>query len=699
MRFTISRFLMAASGVAAATALHSTVAFAQTADGGTTLARDAAPDVQGDIVVTAQKREESLNEVPISIAVLSGATLDASSVEGVAEALRTVPGVTTSQYYQGGGTGVTVRGVTANAPTLNGSNPVSYYLDTVPFSFVKSAIAPDSNAFDLQRVEVLRGPQGTLYGASALNGVVRVLTNDANLSATDFKARASTSYTEEGSFNYRADAMVNVPIVEDKLGVRLVAGYTDNDGWLDRPNKDDFNSSKNLSLRAKVGFQPIDDLRIDFSYWLARDSYGGPSVGAEDYTRGTRVPEPMSIDYDALGLKIAYDLGGVTLTNSTGYLTLDNNGIFDYAGTIFNTTLTSEFKTKIFSNEATLSSNGSGSLSWSLGSSYRSARDELIQATDPNFFNYTGIDKSSAYAFFGEATQAIGQLRLTGGLRYFKDNVSARAEVPVAAPVKADFSAVTPRVVLNWLPSQRTTAYLSYSQGFRSGAIQFQGLVPASFPTLKPDRLHNYEAGVKAGLFDNRVQFEGALYYIDWQDVQQSLRIPFNQAVVTALVNGSSASGVGIDAKVSARVTPALTLSVAGNWNDLTLDAPVVSQGFTLFEKGDRLNRSPATTIAGSADYAFSIGDRNAHLSGALNYTSPQEDRTVSGGLLISRGQSQLIGSSRLSVEATDHVRATLYIDNITNQNHFIVGAAGISTRDFDARVRPRTFGIQLEYR
>ncbi len=697
MSYSFSRLLRTASGaVVAAALLQSTAAFAQTADAAQ--ARDAASDTQ-EVVVTAQKRQETLSKVPISIAVLSGATLDSSSVEGVAEALRSVPGVTTSQYYQGGGTGVTVRGVTANAPTLNGSNPVSYYLDTVPFSFVKSAIAPDSNAFDLQRVEVLRGPQGTLYGASALNGVVRVLTNDANLSATDFKARAATSYTEEGSFNYRADAMVNLPIVEDKLGVRLVAGYTDNDGWLDRPNKDNFNSSKNLSLRAKVGFKPIDALRIDASYWLARDSYGGPSVGAVDYTRGTRVPEPMSIDYDALGLKIAYDLGGVTLTNSTGYLTLKNDGIFDYAGTIFNTTLTSAFKTRIFSNETTLNSNGSGSLNWSLGGSYRSARDELIQATDPNFFNYTGIDKSSAFAVFGEATQEIGQLRLTGGLRYFKDRVSARADVPVAAPVKADFSAVTPRVVLTWLPSDRATAYASYSQGFRSGAIQFQGLVPASFPTLKPDRLHNYEVGVKAGVLDNRIQFEGAVYYIDWQDVQQSLRIPFEQAVVTALVNGSSASGLGIDAKVSARVTPALTLSVAGNWNDLTLDSPVVSQGFTLFEKGDRLNRSPATTIAGTADYTFSIGDRKAHLSGALNYTSPQQDRTVSGGLLISRGQSQLIGGSRFSVDASDRIRATLYVDNITNQNHFIVGAAGIATRDFDARVRPRTFGIQLEYR
>lgn len=689
----ISRLMSGVSCVLVVPALLSPVAAVAQAAG-----TDAGAGTE--IVVTSQRREETLTKVPISIGVLTGASLDTSSAEGVAEALRSVPGVTTSQYYQGGGTGVTVRGVTANAPTLNGSNPVSYYLDTVPFSFVKSAIAPDSNAFDLQRVEVLRGPQGTLYGASALNGVVRVLTNDADLTKVDMKARVSGSYTEHGSFNYRGDGMINVPIVQDKLGIRLVAGYTDNDGWLDRPDKENFNNSRNFSVRAKVGFQPTDELRVDFSYWRARDNYGGPSVGTADYFRNTRVPEPMSIDYDALGLKIAYQLDGVTISNSTGYLTLDNNGIFDYAGTIFNTTLTSEFKTKIFSNETTISSDNSSSLNWSVGGSYRSARDALIQATDPNFFNYTGIDKSSAFAVFGEATQEIGQLRLTGGLRYFKDRVSARAEVPVAAPVKANFSAVTPRAVVSWLPNDHTNAYLSYSQGFRSGAIQFQGLVPASFPTLKPDRLHNYEVGLKTGLFGNTVQFETALYYIDWQDVQQSLRIPFNQAVVTALVNGSSASGFGVDAKISARVLSALTLTVAGNWNDLRLDAPVISQGATLFEKGDRLNRSPAATIAGSADYAFSIGDREAHLSGALNYTSPQEDRTVSGGVrLIARGQSQLIGSTRLAVEATDHLRATIFVDNVTNQNHVIIGAAGIATRDFDARVRPRTFGLQLEYR
>ena len=102
---------------------------------------------------------------------------------------------------------------------------VGYYLDSVPFSLVKSAIAPDFDAYDLQRVEVLRGPQGTLYGANSENGLVRVLTNDADLNNYEFKARSSVSSTDGGGGNYRGDMAVNVPLVDGKLAARLVLGY------------------------------------------------------------------------------------------------------------------------------------------------------------------------------------------------------------------------------------------------------------------------------------------------------------------------------------------------------------------------------------------------------------------------------------------------------------------------------------------
>lgn len=657
----------------------------------------------GDIVVTAQRRDESLNSVPISISVLRGEQLDAASSEGVIEALRSVPGVTTTEYFQSGGSGISVRGVTANAPTLNGSNPVSYYLDEVPFSFVKSAIAPDSSAYDLKRVEVLRGPQGTLYGASALNGVVRVLSNDADLSKIDYKARLSSSYTEHGGVNYRADAMVNIPLVEDKLGVRLVAGYVNNDGWIDRPGKEDANDVRNFSLRAKIGFRPAEGTRIDLSYWRARNRSGGLSVGTEDFFRDTRIPEPQSFDYDTLGLRIEQDLGGVVLTNSTGYLDLKNDGIFDYAGTSFGIALGSVFGTKIFSNELTLSSDTTGALDWSIGGSYRRARDRLDQYTSPPFFTYTAFDNSDAYAVFGEATYKVGQIELTGGLRYFHDDVSARASDPPTPTAEEGYDAVTPRAVVTWLPDDRTTVYASYSQGFRSGSIQYQGLVPPEFPGVRPDRLHNYEVGSKLGLLGNRVQFETAAYFIDWKNVQQSLSVPaitVPGAFVTALVNAASASGFGVDAKVSARVAPQLTVSVAGSYNDLRVDEPVESSGIVLFRKGERLNRSPSTILVGTADYGFSLGGRDASLSGSLNYTSRQSDRGISGGqTLVARGQEQIIGGARFSVGLTEMLRATLFVDNVTNQNPRIIGSATIPTNDFDLRIRPRTFGIQLEIR
>ncbi len=162
-------------------------------------------------MVTAQKRTERLQDVPISITVLNGGDLDRSTVDGVMDALRGVPGVAPSVNVFGGSSNVSIRGVSAAGPQYFGSSPVGYYVDSVPFGLVKSAISPDSSAYDLERVEVLRGPQGTLYGASAQAGVVRVLTNDPVMNEFDFKERASVSDTEYGGVNYRTDTAVNLP--------------------------------------------------------------------------------------------------------------------------------------------------------------------------------------------------------------------------------------------------------------------------------------------------------------------------------------------------------------------------------------------------------------------------------------------------------------------------------------------------------
>ena len=129
--------------------------------------------------------------------------------------------------------------VGASGQSQNGSSTTGYYLDSVPLGFVKSSITPDPDAYDLQRIEVLRGPQGTLYGAGGENGLVRILTNEADVDKFDLKGRATGSATDGGGANYRGDVAVNVPIVPGQLAIRAVVGYSDLGGWVDQPVRKD----------------------------------------------------------------------------------------------------------------------------------------------------------------------------------------------------------------------------------------------------------------------------------------------------------------------------------------------------------------------------------------------------------------------------------------------------------------------------
>jgi outer membrane receptor protein involved in Fe transport len=247
-----------------------------------------APAGLEEIVVTAQKREERLQDVPISISVTSGAYLDKSSIQSVSDALGLIPGVAVNVTGQGGETQLTIRGVTAAGALFSGPSPIGYYLDSVPFGLVGSAVQPDANSYDLDRIEVLRGPQGTLYGASALNGVVRVLTNDAQLNDYDFKARASSSTTANGGGNYDADLAVNLPIIDDVLAARLVVGEEHDSGWINGPLGNGLNSVDLKNLRFKVTAVPVENLTIKASAAHEQADSGAPPTANNDYTASNK---------------------------------------------------------------------------------------------------------------------------------------------------------------------------------------------------------------------------------------------------------------------------------------------------------------------------------------------------------------------------------------------------------------------------
>jgi len=660
-----------------------------------------------EVVVTAQRREQELQDVPISVSVLGGSDLDASTASGVTQALAQVPGVAATVAAQGGGTQITIRGVAPGGPLFAGPSAVAYYLDSVPFGLVKSAFAPDANIYDLQRIEVLRGPQGTLYGASALNGVVRTLTRDADLSRFDLGARTSYSATDGGGDNYRGDLAVNVPIVEGKLAARAVVGYQDSSGWIDRPNDRDANDEELRNMRLKINAQVSDSLSIGASAWSSRADYGAPSTGLSDGTNPSLADEPITTDYDLYGLRVTYKSQYFSLSSVTGYMDFNNESSLDVTpGATTPISLVTAFDATVLSQEIALNSSSESSWRWSAGLFYRDAKDHTTQSIPGSFF--TAVDSGSkSYAVFGELGRRFlsDQFEWTLGLRYFRDDIFLDQTV-VLPPINNDdsFHATTPRAVLSWYPKSRFTMYASYSEGFRSGSPQGPTVLRLNpgFAPVQPDKLHNWELGAKADAWEGRLSYEVAVYYIDWRDLQQQVLVPLGAINLSALVNGESASGVGTDLSIVARPTEALTLSVNGSWNDLSVDSDVFSAGVVLFREGDRVNYSPEYTVSAAADYVFSLGSNGykGRFSASVNHTSEQIQRALASpaaGVLVSAGDPMTIAQTSFSIDTPDHWTATLFVDNVSNEDGSPTGSPTAATAS--VRIRPRTIGLQVEYR
>lgn len=670
-----------------------------------------------EVVVTAQKREERLKDVPISISVLGGTELESPNVTSARDALGTIPGIAINQAYTGSGTTVTVRGVSASQTLFSGSAPVGYYLDSMPFGLVKSAIAPDLNVYDLERIEALRGPQGTLYGASALNGVVRVLTRDADLEALTAKVRAAGSSTQSGGEGYRGDLAVNVPIIEGKLAARAVVGYEDVSGWVDTPATGVTNDAQLRNYRLKVNAQPTQDLSLRLSYWGTRDDLGAPNTAGEDGVSPAVLNQATQTGFDSYDLTANYQFSGYSLSSSTSYLDYDYDARIDFTNLL--ETVYSQFGapfglhtrigSRILAEEVLLRSPADGLWRWSIGSIYRRGTEDRYQTNlVTGIFSADADSTSESWAAFGELTRLLmdGRLEATVGLRYFKDQVTQDGYTPDVPLLSNEgkYHATTPRAVLTWHASENLTLYGSYAQGFRSG-FPPEITAPPGIPSAGPDKLSNYEMGAKGAFAEGRVTFDIAAYYIDWQDVQMSISVPTNvggvEVFTGATINGESASGPGVDLALNAKPTNGLTLGISASWNQLEMDGEVFSDGTQLWGKGDRLNTSPETTLGASAVYEFPLGASGfgASLSASAAHTSRQEYRATPGlpVLIRGRGDPMTVGRVGLSIDSPKTWTATLFVNNVTNEDGAVIRP--FETPSLMSRIQPRTVGLQLEYR
>ncbi len=297
----------------------------------TAASRDGSAQL-AEIVVTAQKRTQDVIKVPISISVLSGSTLQSEHIESYEDIARAVPGVS---FQSGGGPGldsITIRGVSAttgaaSAAPVGTAAAVGVYLDEVPITLEESwngAIQP--KLFDIARVEVLRGPQGTLYGSSSMGGTLRIIDNAPKLDKFQDSASVDVSQTKHGGTNYETTGVLNVPLARHTVALRLAADYGHDSGYIDNYSpsgslvRSGVNADRTIAARATVLIRPTDALSITPSFYymkMAADdtSVFYPQLGL--YAQNKIVPEPSTALLSISSLTVSLDLGWAELTSIT----------------------------------------------------------------------------------------------------------------------------------------------------------------------------------------------------------------------------------------------------------------------------------------------------------------------------------------------------------------------------------------------
>jgi outer membrane receptor protein involved in Fe transport len=803
-----------------------------------------------EIVVTANRREESLSKVPISISAYTQESMDVKGIRDFTDIARFTPGVTIDSNQTNS---ISIRGISSSG----GAGTTGIYIDDTPIQIRALGFNPDDTlpkTFDMDRVEVLRGPQGTLFGAGSEGGTVRYIMTQPSLTKFSSYARSEVSYTQGGAPNYEAGLAVGGPIIDDVLGFRVSAWFRRDGGWIDLVDpttlqrvQKNANYDETTVLRAAATWSPVSGVTITPSavwqdrarnnnsiYWPL---YSDPSNDHYVSANPTGRSEPDR--YFLPSLKISADIGSMQFISNSSYYKRDD--ISGYDGTLYNL---SYYQTLGWLPGAGGNAAGSGPYAGSSpcaaqGTScyplldgggvhlpaalqnYRSpasvtnkqenlTQEFRLQSNDPaarivwtagvffsidrtysleeihdpmvdQFFNYvygttianiygtaTNPDGSSylpsgdAYlnqlighdrqlAGFGEVVWGLtDRLKLTTGVRYSKTDYSFSAYNdgpqnggPGGGSGEQHEKPVTERVGLSFQQDPNNLYYATYSTGFRIGganspipyslcSVDFQnfgiGGVPDSY---KSDTVKNYEIGAKNN-FDNRLKLASSIYYIKWNNIQQTITLPTCALNYTS--NLGTAVSEGADLQIDFALTDALTLESAIGYNDAhytatsfpgpTSTTPVVAKGDAIV--GQSLTPGAPWTVTVGAEYKFkAFGGRDSfvrmdyeHETKNNRLTSAEDPNTVQYGTCTTNTAS--VQSCQYTPSSTTFVsmragsifggwNISAFVDNLfdahptTNFNYTGVDGFGPQPaptplyRNFT--FRPRTVGLTFTYR
>jgi outer membrane receptor protein involved in Fe transport len=626
--------------------------------------RKASTPVPGEpvidnLVVTASKAASRAQALPAAVSVIGGAGLEDLGVARTGQMTSEISGLMMTNMGPGRSK-LFIRGLSDGAFTGQTRSTVGVYLDDAPMTF--NDPYPDIRLVDIDRIEVLRGPQGTLYGTGALSGIFRVIPNAPDLQDPSGEMAASSSVTKNGGWNKAVEGYLNLPLKKDVLGIRVAGSAEHDDGYIDdlRLDRSNVNSSKIGAVRGILAWQPASEWTLDLmgsvqNIKLADSQYFVRDLGR--YNRDDYLAEPYSDFFKLANAKLSGPIGSLDLLSSTTLIRRENRARNDATLSVplyvDLPAVPSPFDTKRdiddFSQETRLSSQGRGRLDWLVGIFYLRRHETTglaltvpgAAAADPSLpegrvFSQRRDDHVREMALFSNASLDLG-----GGWRFGAGARLSRLKYDTAAsffglPENRSSSnghveginahtSLTPQATLSYRPGNGTMVYGSFLAGYRNGGVNVNTPIEAitdrdsdasgsEIRAFRPDRLWNFEIGAKEEWLDHRLRLNASVFYVIWRNIQTDQYLPDGLPYV---VNAGDAHNYGVEVEMTALVTG--NLEIAGNvfWNSPELSE---ANSFLGAEKGDRLPGIAEFSGGGSATYRFRLGGFDGTLSGRYAY-------------------------------------------------------------------------------
>lgn len=710
----VSMVCLSALAVSLASAAHAQTTIG---DGG-----DAAKS--GDIVVTAQKREEKIKDVPFSIAAVGEDELIKQRVQSIEQITRLIPSLEVGVGFGRQSSSLTIRGV---SPQTYNSATVVGFVDGFTTG-LRSDVTVD--LFDLERVEVLKGPQATLYGRNAIGGTVNYITRKPS---DELEGRFQGVF---GSYEtYAVRGSVSGPIIENLLTARLSLSATGRDGYFDNVLTGEKNVDGVSDRSARLQLRLTPSAQFESNLLLAYSRSSDECGDCVQSIRGYNPANPAALgsgklDVNDLNRTInheiygplkrptytaiwtnAYDFGGVTLTGITGYnwlktdLTADFNrapGPLSLGPGLGITSFRSLIRTEVFSQELRLASNGNARFDWLVGAYYYAQKTRNKASLDTTIpgVTFPGGDIRSEVEnvalFFNGSYELSDVVELGFGLRYDWERTD-QFDNALKLAQNVSSSELLPRVSLTWKVTPDVNVYGTVSRGYHSGGINSAsptlGVPPE--PDYGPEFVWNYELGMK-GALGQGITFDLAGFWIDWRDQQ----VTSTNGLLTYIVNAGKTRIYGVEGSVAAqlsdylKVTAAATVMKARYLDFLDLSGIPAFFGLPAQRAGTRPLLAPDFSSAVGVEYTRPIGSNGLDVQarGNLRYTGKRSIDTAAVGVADGFATVDLA----LSI-GTPRFRVTGFVNNAFDKTYATYQQLFAGSVPFIRAGAPRVFGVQLD--